>query len=298
MPASRGSFAAPPHAAINGTAAIRRNEERWVMLYESAQIVPAFPAEFGEVQRRHIVCFSRDNMKLTRENVLIATPAEQVPGILICPSGGPHPAALLLHGLSSTKEKMADSVGLALAKRGIASLAIDLPLHGEREGTVRDLSPTRPFAIISHWRLAVTDSTAALDFLADHRSIDASSLAVVGYSLGAFLSVQIASGDSRIEAVVLAAGGDLPDDLPFQALVRSVADPVKAIRRMNKPVLMINGQFDRTVAPAQARRLHEAAREPKTIRWYRGGHWPPASEIDAAAEWISQRFSSARRQAV
>ena len=67
---------------------------------------------------------------------------------------------------------------------------------------------------------------------------------------------------------------------------------------MNKPVLMINGQLDRTVTPAQARRLHDAAREPKTIRWYRGGHWPPQSELDAAAEWIAQLFGSPLRKAV
>jgi predicted esterase len=66
---------------------------------------------------------------------------------------------------------------------------------------------------------------------------------------------------------------------------------------MNKPVLMLNGQFDRTVTPAQARRLHLAAREPKTIRWYRGGHWPPQSELDAAADWISARLASPRRRA-
>jgi uncharacterized protein len=238
-------------------------------------------------------------MPITREAVEIATPGEQVPGILSQPgSSRPAPAALLLHGLSSTKERMSDSMGRALAARGIASLAIDLPLHGEREGDVRDLSPMRPFAIISQWKLAVSDAVAALDWLADHRGIDGARLAVVGYSLGAFLAVQLAGDDSRIEGVVLAAGGDLPDDLPFQSVVRAVADPVKSIKRVNKPVLMINGQFDRTVTPAQARRIHQAATEPKTIRWYRGGHWPPQSELDAAADWVAALFGSSLRQAM
>jgi dienelactone hydrolase len=238
-------------------------------------------------------------MRATRETVEIVTPGEQVPGILIRPSAVHRaPAALLLHGLSSTKERMADSIGRALGTRGVASLAIDLPLHGERAGDVRDLSPLRPFAVIAQWKLAVTDAIAALDFLAEHRSVDGSRLAMVGYSLGAFLAVQLAGDDSRIEGVALAAGGDLPDGIPFEKVVRTVADPVKSIRRMNKPVLMINGQFDRTVTPSQARRLHDAAREPKTVRWYRGGHWPPQSELDAAADWIASLFGAPLRQAI
>ena len=236
-------------------------------------------------------------MRIIRESVEIATPGEQVPGVVVRPAVTHRvPGALLLHGLSSTKERMADSIGQALAERGIASLAIDLPLHGARGGDVRDLSPLRPFAIMATWRLAVTDSIAALDFLAEHRGIDGSRLAIVGYSLGAFLSVQLAAEDSRVEGVVLAAGGDLPDDVPLEKMVRTVADPVKAIRRLNKPLLMINGQFDRTVTPAQARRLHEAARDPKTIRWYRGGHWPPPAELDAAADWLAALLGVERRQ--
>ena len=238
-------------------------------------------------------------MRHLREEAWIETPAERVPGLFLRPAAtGRHPAALLLHGLSSTKERMSDSIGRALALRGVASLAIDLPLHGERSGDVRELSPVRPFAIVEKWKLALTDAVAALDYLAEHPGVDGSELALVGYSLGAFLAVQLASQDSRIEGVALAAGGDLPDDIPFERVVRAVADPVKSIRRVNKPLLMINGQFDRTVTPAQARRLHEAAREPKTIRWYRGGHWPPDSELDAAAAWIADLFGLPLRQVV
>jgi uncharacterized protein len=236
-------------------------------------------------------------MRVTREAVEIATPGEQVPGVLFRPViTRKTPGVLLLHGLSSSKERMADSIGRALAERGIGSLAIDLPLHGAREGQVRDLSPMRPFAIIAKWRLAVTDSVAALDFLAEHRGIDGSRLAIVGYSLGAFLSVQLAAEDSRIEGAVLAAGGDLPDNVPFEKMVRAVADPVKSIRRLNKPLLMINGEFDRTVTPAQALRLHEAAQQPKIIRWYRGGHWPPPAELSAAANWLGTLLDAERRQ--
>ena len=225
--------------------------------------------------------------QMTREQIMISTPGEQVPGLLIGPESTERvPAALLLHGLSSSKERMSDSIGVALAERGIASLAIDLPLHGAREGNLSAIAAAQPFAIIDQWKLAITDATAALDCLANCEIVDPSRLALVGYSLGAFVALQLAAGDSRVEAIVLAAGGDLPEDLPFQGIVRGIADPLKSIRRVNKPVMLINGEQDRTVTAAQARRLHDAAREPKTIRWYRGGHWPPVAELDAAAAWL------------
>jgi len=56
---------------------------------------------------------------------------------------------------------------------------------------------------------------------------------------------------------------------------------------------MVNGRFDRTVTSAQAERLYEAAREPKEIHWYNGGHWPPPNAIDVAADWLSARLGEA-----
>src|SRR4051794_24583114 len=61
---------------------------------------------------------------------------ERVPGVLqLPPVETPVPAVLLLHGLTSRKEDMASSIGHALLQRGVASLAIDLPLHGQRTST-------------------------------------------------------------------------------------------------------------------------------------------------------------------
>lgn len=230
----------------------------------------------------------------TRREYTVELPStdERVPGVLQLPSAGTrHPAALLIHGFSSRKERMAEAIGRKLVKRGIASLSVDLPLHGERPGSLNDISVRTPFAIVSKWRLALREATSALDYLATHPEIDPSRIALVGYSLGAFLGVHVAADDSRVKAVVLAAGGDLPAGTPFAALIRSVADPLRAIRRIRgRPVLMVNGQLDRTVRADQAERLYAAAGEPKEVRWYPGGHWPQASEIDAAAEWLAARL--------
>lgn len=232
---------------------------------------------------------------------LTATGREQVPGVLLVPDGFYErdqraPAALLLHGFTSRKERMVEGIGRALLTHGVASLAIDLPLHGAREGTVEDLSFRNPLQLVGTWRLALAEARLAIDYLAGLAMVDAGRLALVGYSLGAYLGVVVAANDARVQAVVLASGGDLPDRTPFASIVRAAADPLRAVRKLaGRPLLMVNGRYDRTITAVQAERLYEAAREPKELHWYNGGHWPPAPAIEYGAEWLARCLADERR---
>jgi fermentation-respiration switch protein FrsA (DUF1100 family) len=239
---------------------------------------------------------ARDVAGGTRHDLEIVDEAGRVPAIFLVPADGePAPAALLLHGFGSRKERMTDTIGEALLLRGIAALSADLPLHGAR-GSPHDLRLTNPVELLSTWRRALREARLAIDYLASHPRIDASRLALIGYSLGSFLANIVASETPSVRAVVLAASGDLPEGLPFESLVRTVIDPLRVVRRIaGRPLLMINGRFDRTVKPSQAERLFAAAGEPKLMRWYGGGHWPPAREIDHAATWLSDALSSSSR---
>jgi pimeloyl-ACP methyl ester carboxylesterase len=229
-----------------------------------------------------------------RRILLSIEDGEHVPGLLLLPTTHQlASAALLLHGYSSRKERMSDVIGMSLLRRGIATLAIDLPLHGERDGEVEALSYRNPFELVQRWRLALTEARLGLRFLSEHPAIDGGRLTLVGYSLGSFLGVIVAAEEPLVRAVVLAAGGDLPARLPFAAIVRSVADPLRAVRKLSgRPLLMVNGRFDRTVTADQAQRLFDAAGEPKELRWYSGGHWPPPNEVDAAGEWMVRQLSA------
>lgn len=225
---------------------------------------------------------------------------EPIPATLLFPSATwprPLPAAVLLHGFASRKEQMTETAGLALARHGVASLAIDLPLHGSREQTFQSLSLQSPLTLVNKWRRATHEAEAAVSYLAEHRDIDPDRLAIVGYSLGAFISVAVAAKDARITAIVLASGGDLPASTPFAGLVRAVADPIRAARSLRRPLLMLNGRYDRTIEPEQAERLFAAAAEPKRMIWYSGGHWPPARAIDQAAEWLADTLDSIQKKA-
>jgi uncharacterized protein len=219
---------------------------------------------------------------------------ELVPAILLLPDNTRRaPAALLIHGFSSNKERMSESVGRALLQHGVASLAVDLPLHGAREGGIEGLSLRNPLAVVQKWRLAVRESHGAIDVLASHDLIDPKRIGIAGYSLGAFLATIVASENETVRAVALAAGGDLPEETPFASLVRTIADPRRAVRGIEgRPLLMVNGRYDRRIRPEQARSLFEAAGEPKELRWYNGGHWPPPYAIAQAAEWLAVRLKT------
>ena len=221
--------------------------------------------------------------------------SERIPGILMVPKSTPAPAALLLHGFGSRKERMADTIGEALLRHGVASLAVDLPLHGVRQDAAIDLRATNPLRLVSLWRDAVREAATAIAYLAARPDADGQRLGIVGYSLGSFLANIVASSIPDVRAVVLAAGGDLPDGLPFEPLVRGIVDPVRAVRGLEgRPLLMVNGRSDRTVKAAQAERLFAAAGQPKTMRWYAGGHWPPGAEVQAAAAWLAGQLQSTR----
>lgn len=216
-----------------------------------------------------------------------------VPAIWLTPhEPEPVPAMLLLHGLSSHKERMASVIGKALVARGVASLSIDLPMHGARATPDGKSAFSNPLALVGAWRSAVSELDDVVSWMEQQPEVIASRLGVVGYSLGGFLGLMAAADDPRLRVVALAASGDLPDATPYAAMVRRIVDPPRAARRIaGRPLLLVNGRYDTTTKPAQAERLFAAAAQPKTMLWYEGGHWPPADVIGAAADWMAARLN-------
>ncbi len=221
-----------------------------------------------------------------------------VPGILLLPeTADPAPAALLLHGYTSRKERMSETIGHALLRVGIGSLAIDLPMHGERVVAGEGRSGFQPMELMRNWKLALAEASLGLRYLAARPEIDGQRLSLAGYSLGSYLGVSVAARERSVRAGVLASGGDLPANMPFGTVVRTVIDPASAVRKLEgTPLLMVHGRRDRTVTPDQARRLFEAAREPKEIRWWDAGHYLPAAAIDEAANWLATTLGDVKRR--
>jgi fermentation-respiration switch protein FrsA (DUF1100 family) len=228
--------------------------------------------------------------KVTRRSLTIELAGAHVPCILLLPDlGEPVPGALMLHGYSSSKERLADTMGRALAARGIASLAIDLPLHGSRDDAMIEEARTNPLGLMQHWQMALAEAEAAIAWLSAHDGIDARRINLTGYSLGSYIALQTAAVDQRVGSVIIAAGGDLPAT-PWTNMVRMISDPLRYAALLNgRPLLMLHGRLDRTIRPEQAQRLYDAAAQPKELRWYDAGHVLPANAADDAAAWLARR---------
>lgn len=230
--------------------------------------------------------------RVSRRAMTLDLAGTSVPSILLMPeAAGRAPAALLLHGYSSSKERLSDTIGKALAVRGIASLAIDLPLHGAREDAMLDEARRNPLGLAQHWSAALAEAKAAIGWLMARDDVDASRINATGYSLGSYIALQTAAADSRVASVMVAAGGDLPMT-PWTSMLRMIADPVQSVRALKgRPLLMLHGRTDRTISAEQARRLYDAAAQPKQLRWYDTGHVLPAAAADDAATWLSSIHS-------
>jgi uncharacterized protein len=74
----------------------------------------------------------------------------------------------------------------------------------------------------------------------------------------------------------------------------SVLGPYDAVKWIGKiaprPLLLVNGRFDPIVPPIDALEVAAAARDPKTVVYFNGGHDPfaPGPDQQAVAERVTQ----------
>ena len=148
------------------------------------------------------------------------------------PGTGPYPVVALLHGAHPRRsEKYYMELGEDLARRGFLTMFVRVYERGRKGRGSR-----------ADWRRSVSD---ALTFAASLPTADPTRMGVLGFSLGAFLALEQAPVDPRIQAAVAFYGGigRGPTDLPLDTM---------------PPVLLLHGTADRIVP---ARRSVEAAEQ-------------------------------------
>jgi carboxymethylenebutenolidase len=165
------------------------------------------------------------------------------------------PAIIGLHGSGGSSERMAEPASL-LAAQGFA---VYVPHYFERTGTT---SAGDKATILRHffaWAKTLWDT---ISLVGRQPEVNPDRIGLLGFSLGAYLALSVASMDSRVQAVAEFFGG-FPKEIKF------------FIRRFC-PVLILHGDADQTVPVQEAfdlQRLLEKRKIPYEINIYPGvGH--------------------------
>ena len=241
-----------------------------------------------------------------------STPGQYVPGLMVYPGAeGKYPCIVFLHGIGQNKSVL-NEVDTTFAEYGFAIASFDQFMQGERDLPDETGPFGQAFAFRQRPYLTITDARRLVDYMAEHPAVDPDRIYLVGASYGAITGATVAALDKRLKAAILVyGGGDFSTMLnareiqnmagpivpALQALAEwylGPADPVKHIGKISpRPVLIQNGRNDRLIATEAAEALHNAAREPKTIKWYDSDHLLTEATIrmvlEDALAWLKER---------
>jgi dienelactone hydrolase len=175
------------------------------------------------------------------------------------------PAVVALYGSGGGVEGMNEPATM-LAAQGFAVFVLH---YFDRTGTTQVADKQTIFRNYPAWGKTVWD---AISHIEQHPQVDAKRIGLLGFSLGAYLALSVASVDPRVKAVVEFFGG-MPKEMRF------------FMRRLC-PVLILHGEADPTVPVQEAydlQNLLEKKEIPYEIKIYpsaghgfRNGDWRDA----------------------
>jgi len=190
---------------------------------------------YAGVHRLIVNFFTAKSNRIRRSRSTILTENHPVTIESFIPEdGSAHPAVIALHGSGGIREGWAEQPASLLASQGFAVFVLH---YFERTGTVwaSDGTIRQHFPV---WMKTVSD---AITHVAADPQVDGRRVALLGFSLGGYLAVSVATQDRRVKAVVEYFGG-LPEELSRDL----VAMP---------PVLILHGDRDSVVPVAEAHQL-------------------------------------------
>jgi hypothetical protein len=226
-------------------------------------------------------------------------------GRLFVPAGaGPFAGMLLQHGMPGDAAQMT-GVGVVLARHGAVVVALDAPF-ARRGGSSMRFTETDSAEQVQ----LMTELQRAVDFLVARPDVDASRLGYMGISYGAAMGALFVGIEHRLKTGILIVGdGGLvthvtgPDDGDGTFAGLTCAEqrrwlesmiPIEPIKYIGfappTSLLLQSGTLDDLVPPADAERLHAAARDPKTIRWYNAGHGLNTQAARDGHVWMQEKL--------
>lgn len=255
-----------------------------------------------EAHARHVKSYARAARLLDppAERVGVPSPLGSLPAYLHTPRvAGPHPVALLVPGLDSTKEQL-NGYARAFVARDVVALAIEGPGQGE----AHPLGPLpTDYAPVMR---------ATMDWIASRADLDERRVGALGTSFGGHLAVSGAGAVDGLRAVVDLSGPfDLADleqwpVLTHQSLLHAAhatshdALPHYSLAerapRVQAALLVAHGEEDRVIPVVHADRIARAATGAPSLDVWRvpgAGHtlqnvhtrWRPR-----LADWLVDRL--------
>jgi len=160
-------------------------------------------------------------------------------------AAGKYPTIVMLYGSGgmAVGGPLFQETAKALARQGYV---VYLPHYFEKTGTVRAASEEY-VKYFAPWMRTITDMIA---YAKDQPNVDSKRIGLIGFSLGAYLSLSVACVDNEIKTVVEYFGG-LPDIFGKQA-------------QTMPPILILHGDADKAVPVAEAYKLETLLKEKKS----------------------------------
>jgi pimeloyl-ACP methyl ester carboxylesterase len=263
----------------------------------------------------HVTDGGRDGPLRLDQITYVSADGQTVPALFAVPTGRKPRGCLMYQGGFGQTREEAPGVRKGAAALGLATFTIDPRDAGSRGGVTQALAAIKkPESLLAMVLGTVADLRMGLDYL-QSRPECRDNIAYLGTSFGAVVGALFAGQDPRLKAVVLTSLGSTfkqgilvtsaaaqrlpgvpvmvpgaaadPALLAHAADLLSPYDPVKWVGKIApRPVMLINGRSDPIVTPIDALEVAAAARDPKTVIYFNGGHDPFASGPDA------QRVSS------
>ena len=229
----------------------------------------------------------------------------RVNGVLIDPvtRSSLRPGIILMHGMPGNARQMV-GYGQILAQHGAVVIAIDAPFARRSGPSVQMTVEDRDEQI-----QLIKDLQRAVDVLRARPNVDDDRIAYLGISYGGAMGVLFAGIERRIKtAVLVVADGGLvshftgPEDSGFLSSLscgtrvnwfRAMApiEPIRFIAHATPtPLLLQSGTTDNLVPEADARLVHNAAPDPKTILWYNAGHGLNQQALYDRHDWLRDKI--------
>lgn len=217
------------------------------------------------------------------------------------------PVVVMAMGLDSAKEEMLAYQATFLA-RGMATLTFDGPGQGEAE---------YDFPIRGDYEVAVK---AVIDWVETRTDLDPARIGLWGVSLGGYYAPRACAFEKRIKACIALAGpydwlgiwDQLPELTRAAFRVRSHAhDEIAAKQnaatlslqgvadKIECPIFIVSGRFDRIVPPEEAERLAAEVKGPCELLIIPDGNHVannrPYRYRPQTADWMAERLGAAPR---